>query len=70
MDAFAGRHCLFLLTCMTFKSLSDVINYTLFNKMHGLLVYPSFETFLQLLESQQYRVYMVLQKWFKRIIHT
>ena len=43
---------------MTFKSLSDVINDTLLNKMHGLSVYPLFETIIQLLKSQQYRVYM------------
>ena len=53
-------HCLFLLTCMTLKSLSDVINDTLFNEMHGLSVYPSFETFIQLLKSQRYRAYMAL----------
>ena len=53
-------HCIFLLTCMTFKSLSDVINDTLFNKMHGLSVYPSFETIIQLLKSQQNRVDMAL----------
>ena len=53
-------HCLFLLTCMMFKSLSDVINDTLFNKTHGLSVYPLFETIIQLLKSQQYRVYMAL----------
>ena len=45
---------------MTFKSLSDGINDTLFNKMHGLSVYPSFETIIQLLKSQQYRVDMAL----------
>ena len=55
-------HCLFLLTCMTFKSLSDVIYDTLFNKMHGLPVYPSFETIIQLLKSQLYRVSIALFK--------
>ena len=53
-------NCLVLLTCMTFKSLSDVINDTLFSNMHGLSVYPFFETIIQLLKSQQYRVYMAL----------
>ena len=54
------RHCLFLLTCMKFKSLSDVIKDTLFNKMHELSVNPLLETITQLLKSQQYRVYMAL----------
>ena len=46
---------------MTFKSLSDFIyfNDTLFNKMHGLSIYPSFETIKQL-KSQKYRVDMAL----------
>ena len=47
-------HCLFLLTCMTFKSLLGVINDTLFNEMRGLSVYPLYETIIQLLKSQQY----------------
>ena len=45
---------------MAFKSLSDVINDTLLNKMHGLSVSPLFETIIQLLKSQQYHVYMAL----------
>ena len=47
---------------MTFKSLSDVINVSLFNKMHGLKVSvcPLFETIIQLLKSPQYRAYMAL----------
>ena len=45
---------------MAFKSLSDVINDNLFNIMHGLSVNPLFETIIQLLKSQQYRVYMAL----------
>ena len=45
---------------MTFKSLSDVINDILLNKMHGLSVYSLFETIIQLLKSQQYRVYKAL----------
>ena len=45
---------------MTFKSLSDFINDILFHKMHGLSVYPSFETMIQLLKSQQYRFDMAL----------
>ena len=45
---------------MTFESLSDVINDTLFNIMHGLSVYALLETIIQLLKSQQYRVYMAL----------
>ena len=45
---------------MTFKSLSDVINDTLLNKMHGLSVCLLFGTIIQLLKSQQYRVYMAL----------
>ena len=53
-------HCISLLTCITFKSLSDVINDTLFNKTHVFSVYPLFETFIQLLKSQQYRVDMAL----------
>ena len=49
-------HCLVLLTCMTVKSLSDVINDTLVNKMHELSVYSLFETIIPLLKSQ-YRIY-------------
>ena len=45
---------------MTFRSMSDFINDTLVNKMHGLWVYQSFETIIQLLKSQQYRVDMAL----------
>ena len=48
-------HYPFLLTCMTLKSLSDVNNDTLFSKMH-----PLFETIIQLLKSQQYRVTMAV----------
>ena len=53
-------HCLSLFTCMMFKSLLDVINDILFNKMHGLSVYLLLETIIQLLKSQQDRVYMAL----------
>ena len=48
-------HCLSLFTCMMFKSLLNVINDILFNKMHGLSVYPLLETIIQLLKSQQDR---------------
>ena len=61
--------CLFMLTCMTFKSLSDVINNTLFNKMHGLSDYQLFETIIQLLKSQQYRIYMALFNSPEVILH-
>ena len=43
-----------------YKGVCRVINDTLFNKTHGLSVYPLFEAIIQLLKSQQYRVYMAL----------
>ena len=53
-------YCLFLLAYIAFKLVLDVINDTLFNKMHELSVNLLFATIIQLLKSQQYLVYMAL----------